>query len=323
MTNNINDKPEGPSDAAEPPMTGEPADLQHCGIVAIIGRANVGKSTLLNRIFEEKVSIVSDVAQTTRNVIRAILTDPRGQLVFLDTPGMHRAASDLGKIMNRMARQAIEGADLVLLLLDTTTPPREEDEGWMRKLAKQDVPCIFALNKSDTGAPHGEAYRKMWVEISAAPPSPPAVEWLTTAGLTGQGVEELLSRLFERVPAGPQLFPDDVLTDFPRRWNIGDIIREKLFGELYEVIPHHVDVGISDIVEHDDRWEVYANIYVNRPSQKGIVIGHKGRILRKVRRLAERELKEMYGLPVKLELWVKVEKNWMKNFWILKELGYQ
>ncbi|MFO7821049.1 MAG: GTPase Era [Lentisphaeria bacterium] len=302
---------------------GSENEILNCGIIAIVGRANVGKSTLLNRLLEEKVSIVSDVAQTTRNLIRAILTEKRGQLVFIDTPGMHRAASELGKIMNRMARQSIEGADIVLLMLDGSTTPRDEDEGWMRKLAKQEAHCIFALNKADAGKNHARKYAELWEQIASQRDTPPAVEWCTISALTGHNVTTLLDQLFERVPKGPQLFPDDLLTDFPRRWNISDIIREKLFSDLYAELPHDIDVGISDITEHPDHWDVYATIFVNRPTQKGIVIGHKGRLLRKVRRQAEKELKEMYGLPVKLELWVKVEKNWMKNFWILRELGYQ
>ena len=298
-------------------------NISRCGIIAIVGRANVGKSTLLNQMLEEKVSIVSDVAQTTRNLIRAILTEPRGQLVFLDTPGIHRAASDLGKIMNRTARQAIEGADAVLLLLDGTARPRDEDRGWMKKLAKRDMTCIFAINKADAWVQHESSYRELWQEVSAAAPDPPASQWITISARTGLGIPKLLSQLFAVVPPGPQLFPENVLTDFPRRWNISDIVREKLFTELYAELPHDLGVGVNDIIETADHWDVYVTLYVNRPTQKGIVIGHKGRLLRKVRRQAEKELKEMYGLPVKLELWVKVEKNWTKNFWILRELGYQ
>ena len=183
--------------------------------------------------------------------------------------------------------------------------------------------CIFAINKADAGVQHESSYRELWQEVSAAAPDPPASQWITISARTGLGIPKLLSQLFAVVPPGPQLFPENVLTDFPRRWNISDIVREKLFTELYAELPHDLGVGVNDIIETADHWDVYVTLYVNRPTQKGIVIGHKGRLLRKVRRQAEKELKEMYGLPVKLELWVKVEKNWTKNFWILRELGYQ
>lgn len=297
---------------------------QHCGIVAIVGRANVGKSTLLNRVLDEKVSIVSNVVQTTRNLIRAILTEPRGQLVFVDTPGVHKATYDLGKMMNRMARSAVEGADIALLILDSSTPPCDEDTGWMRKIAKNELPAVIVLNKIDLGGQCAALHRTAWQEISAKnPPHCATVPWHEISAGRGDGVEPLVAALFERVPVGPRLFSEDVLTDFPRKLAIGDAVREKLFHELHEELPHAIAVSVSEIDESEEgKWLIHADIYVNRPSQKGIVIGNKGRLLRKVQYLAEKDIAEMYGVKAKLDLWVKVEKDWAKNFWILRQLGY-
>lgn len=305
------------------------------GIVAIIGRANVGKSSLINAVLGEKISIVTPVAQTTRNVIRGILTEPRGQLVFHDTPGVHKAASDLGKLMNRIARTSIEGADVALLVLDSSQPPRDEDAGWMSRLQKEQIPVVIVLNKSDLGGAGRAALQDAWAAAARGPQAqegaPPATRpsdpprapvWMDVSSLTGAGVPELVSRLFEMVPVGPQLFPDDVLTDFPRKLAIADVIREKLYADLREELPHAVAVWVEDLEESDGGWRVQANIYVQKHSQKGIVIGDKGRQLRKVRRAAELELINVYARPVALELWVKVERKWDRNFWLLKKFGY-
>jgi GTP-binding protein Era len=293
------------------------------GIVAIVGRTNVGKSTLLNHVLEEKVSIVSDTVQTTRNVIRAILTEPRGQVVFLDTPGIHKAQGELGKNLNKAARSAIQGVDALLLVLDASTKPELEDDGWFRRITREaELPCIIALNKSDRKVDRSGEYKAMWEEIKEDRQSDKEVTWLRVSALQGDGMPELLSRLFESVPEGEPLFPDDILTDYPRKLNIADVIREKLFHRLHDELPHAVAVWVEEIDEQEKKWNVDVSIYVERHSQKGIVIGEKGRLLKWVREQAEKELYEMYGVRFKLKLWVKVEKNWRKNFWILKKLGY-
>jgi GTP-binding protein Era len=262
------------------------------------------------------VSIVSPVAQTTRHAIRGILTEPRGQIVFVDTPGVHRAQSDLGKLMNRMARASVEGADVVLLALDPTEPPRQEDAGWVARLQREETPVVCVLNKSDLPADRVEDMRALW----AAAPRPPV--WRPASALTGAGVPELVTCLMDMLPEGPPLFPEDVLTDYPRKLNIADVIREKLFGVLREDLPHSVAVWIETIEEGDNEWNVEAVIYVNKSSQKGIVIGERGRLLRRVKRAAEAELTEMYGRSVRVRPWVKVEPNWTRNFWLLKKFGY-
>jgi GTP-binding protein Era len=315
--------------------TSPPSTTGKAGLIAIVGRANVGKSSLINAILEEKVSIVSPVAQTTRNVVRGILTEPRGQLVFLDTPGVHKAGSDLGKMMNRMARASVEGCDLVMFVVDGSEPPRDEDRGWMTRLQRAGLPVLVVVNKGDLGAGRADQFRHVWQECAARAaefpdtnpdgtriaPAPEPI-WMETAATTGTGVAELVARLFELVPVGPYLFPADILSDYPRKLAIADVIREKLYGSLRDELPHSVAVWVEKFEDVDPVWKVGAVIYVTKPSQKGIVIGTKGRILRKVKRSAEGELETMYGRPVQVELWVKIEKDWNKNFWLLKKFGY-
>ncbi len=292
------------------------------GIAALIGRANVGKSTLLNHILQEKVSIISPVAQTTRNVIRGIWSEERGQLVFLDTPGIHKAKYELGKVMNRTARSSMSGADLSLLILDASTRPREEDEGWMRRIIPTQTPCIIALNKCDEEASFEDDYREMWEAVSAEKGIEHVCPWFSISALTGDGVPALLDCLFTSVPIGPPLFPEEMLTDFPKKLNIADIIREKLFANLKDELPHAIAVVVDSMDETDERISIECEIYVNKPSQKGIVIGNKGRLLKKVERQARDELAGIYEKTVVLRLWVKVEKDWAKNHWILKKLGH-
>lgn len=292
------------------------------GIVSIVGRTNVGKSTLVNHLLGEKVSIVSDTVQTTRNLIRAILTEPRGQIVFLDTPGVHKATGELGKNLNKAARSAVEGVDTILLVLDGAKKPVLEDDGWFRRIAREEAPCIIALNKSDLHSDRSADYKTLWREIKAEKESRNEPVWTAVSALHGDGMGTLLDTLFETMPKGPSLFPDDILTDYPRKLNMADVIREKLFFRLHEELPHAIAVWIENIDEQEKKWTVDATIYVERHSQKGIVIGEKGRLLKWVREQAEKELYEMYGVRFKLRLWVKVEKNWRKNFWMLRKFGY-
>jgi GTP-binding protein Era len=304
-------------------MPADPRSDLKSGIVALVGCANVGKSSLLNCILQEKVSIVSNVAQTTRNMVRGIHSEARGQLVFLDTPGVHKASYDLGRIMNRTARASISGSDVAMLVMDPSTGVWDEDEGWMRKLLRaEENQIVFVLNKQDLACPFEQAYRDCWKRICEAEGAAKPVMWLPVSAQTGEGIEDLLSILFDAVPCGPALFPEDMLTDFPRKIAIADAVREKYFKVLRDEIPHDLAVRVDEIEEEDGGWTVYADILINRPSQKGIIIGQKGRLLRKVTREAELELSAMYDVPVKLKLWAKVEKNWTKNHWILKQLGY-
>ena len=291
-------------------------------MVAIVGRANVGKSTLINVLLCEKVSIVSPIAQTTRNLIRGIHTEERGQIAFLDTPGIHRARTSLGKIMNRIARMSIEGVDAVLFVLDVSVPPHIEDRGWMQRLLRESTPVIAAFNKSDRKQDFSQDYVLLWQELARECGIHRKLDWRRISALNGSGTDILMTRLFELMPSGPLLFPEEVLTDFPKRLAISDIIREKYLRSLNQELPHSIAVWVEDIGAAEDHWDVQVVIYVERHSQKGIIIGQKGRLLRRVRRSAEAELSDIYGLPIFLDIFVKIEKNWSKNFWLLKKLGY-
>jgi GTP-binding protein Era len=224
--------------------------------------------------------------------------------------------------MNRAARASVEGVDLVLLVLDASVAPREEDEGWMRRLMRETVPCFAVLNKVDKGAKAAGAYEALWKKTAVELKPDRTTRWFWVSALKQEGLPELVDALFAAMPEGPRLFPENVLTDFPRKLAIADVIREKLFRGLRQELPHSVAVFVDAIEEDQERWNVQATVYVQKATQKGIVIGEKGRALRAVRRSAERELSEIYEKDVSVRLWVKVEKNWQRNFWFLKKLGY-
>ncbi len=313
------------SDEPVPPVPAvPPAPGARAGIVAVVGRANVGKSSLVNAILGEKISIVSPVAQTTRHRIRGILNDPRGQVVFLDTPGVLKAESDLGEWMNKAARQSAEGTDALLLVLDVSSPPRAEDEGWIRRIVggTGNAPVIVALNKADLDTRNEQRLVELWTSVEAEKGCRRAATWLRVSAATRGGLDELVAAVFEALPEHPPLFPDDVLTDFPRKLFVGDVVREKLFLRLDKELPHRIAVHVTGIEETPDgAWVVRAEIWVERGSQKGIVIGHKGRMLRAIRRASEAELAAIYDRPVRVILQVLVQEKWTRNFWLMKKLG--
>ena len=296
--------------------------IGRAGVVAVVGRTNVGKSTLLNALLGEKVSIVSDTVQTTRNVIRAILTEERGQIVFLDTPGVHKAEGEFGKTLNKMARSSVGGADAILLVLDASRKPWQEDEGWMRRLMKDETPCLLLLNKTDIGTGFIADYKEIWTRVAEEKQCAMKPVWIEASALKGEGLPALTEGLFAMIPEGPHLFPEEILTDYPRKLNIGDVIREKYFERLHDELPHCLAIWVETIDEQEKGWTINAEVYIERHSQKGIVIGAKGRLLKSVQYQSEKELSEMYGVKVTVKLWVKVEKDWRKNFFFLKKLGY-
>ena len=315
-------------------------------MVGVVGRTNAGKSTVVNQMVGEKVSIVSPVEQTTRNTIRGIVEDPRGQLVLLDTPGLHKAVGPLGKLLNGMARATSAGVDILLVVFDAAHEPQLEDEGWMRRVAKErPEKVVFALNKCDRSPFYETMFRDLWKQVISE--SQPAnreprtanheprttnheprttnhePRWVTCCGIRKGGCDALMDALFDFAEPGPALFPEDVVTDYPRKLAIADVVREKLIQRLRDEVPHEVGVAVKDLAEDRKRgWDVAVTIYVNRPSQKGIVIGPRGSLLKAVRQSAEPELSDMFGVKVRLELWVKVEPNWMKNGRLLAEMGY-
>jgi GTP-binding protein Era len=300
-------------------------NLRKAAMVGVVGRTNAGKSTVVNQMVGEKVSIVSPVEQTTRNTIRGIVEDPRGQLVLLDTPGLHKAVGPLGKLLNGMARATSAGVDILLVVFDAAHEPQLEDEGWMRRVAKERPDkVVFALNKCDRSPFYETMFRDLWKEVAPEPQaSDHEPRWVTCCGIRKGGCDMLMDALFDFADPGPALFPEDVVTDYPRKLAIADVVREKLIQRLRDEVPHEVGVAVKDLYEDRKRgWDVAVTIYVNRPSQKGIVIGPRGSLLKAVRQSAEPELSDMFGVKVRLELWVKVEPNWMKNGRLLAEMGY-
>lgn len=319
------------NDFQEPEAKG-PAPYK-CAVVGIVGRTNSGKSSLINQMVGEKISIVSPVQQTTRNTVRGILTEDRGQLVFRDTPGLHKAESVLGTLMNRMARTASAGVDILCIVFDASHSPRLEDDGWMRRAVNEDEPILFVLNKKDRYERHVddehpvplsvERFHELWERIKAEKKSSKEVAWIETSALSPAGVKPLLDALFARaLPSEELLFPEDIVTDYPRKLAIADTIREKYLQVVTDEVPHELGIKIDLITETEKAWDVTVTVYVNRPSQKLIVIGKNGRTIKFVRHEAEKELSEVFGVKVNLDLWVKIEKDWMKNFWLLREMGY-
>lgn len=310
----------------------EMTHLEHCGMVAVVGRTNSGKSTLVNHIIGEKISIVSPVVQTTRNVVRGVLTDARGQLVLVDTPGLHKSQSTLSSLMNKQARAAAEGVDAVLLVVDASKEPQLEDEGWMRRLVRTQGACFILLNKVDV-ASKAPQFHTLWERLvqeqlqstnpKAASIVPPVPQWFSASAKTGEGMEALTTALFAALPPGPLLFDADTLTDYPRKLAVADIIREKCFLSLRDELPHSIGVKVEDIVTKENGHKVVrATLYVQRPNHKGILLGAKGRTLRTIARQAEKELSTFFEVPTVTELWIKVEPKWDENYFLLRQIGH-
>ncbi len=306
-------------------MTGSKKTLKRCAVIGVVGRTNSGKSTLINRVVGEKVSIVSPIVQTTRNTIRAILTMDAVQLVFLDTPGLHKSESKLGTLMNRMARRSSDGVDILAVVFDAARRPRMEDRGWMSRalgvIAQQ--PVVFVLNKSENAGFNPQPFQQMWNEVTAGQSSNVNPRWIECSARAGEGTDQLLETLRTLAPPSDDfLFPEEIITDYPRKLAFADIIREKYLAKLRDELPHELGVFIDEIHESRNEWEVNATIYVSRNSQKAIVLGPRGALIKWVRTKSVKELSALYDTRIILNLWVKVEKNWYKNIRLLEQMGY-
>jgi GTP-binding protein Era len=295
------------------------------GMVAIVGRPNVGKSTLLNAILGEKVSIVSDVPQTTRHQIRGIHTDERGQIVFIDTPGIHAGKDKLDKYMNRASLGNIDSVDAVIHMVDASEKTGLEEKHVVSRLNKCGKPIIVGLNKIDiTKGKFVPEYIALWEEIRGVPMTEMKdLILFPLSALKGTNVKKLVDLLFEQMPQGPLLYPEDAITDFPKRMAMADLIREKLFLLMREEIPHSIAVIIERVSPKRGKvLHIRAAILVERESQKEIVIGKAGAILKQVGSQARKDLEELVDSKVFLELFVKARSNWREDYSTLEDMGY-
>ena len=297
-------------------------------VIGVVGRTNAGKSTLVNQLVGEKVSIVSPVEQTTRNTVRGIVSDPRGQLVLLDTPGLHKAVGTLGTLLNRMARRSAAGTDVTCVVFDAAQEPQLEDIGWMQRVAKErPSKVVFVLNKADRSPFFETMYREAWAEIVGFAPLTFQLSWVKAIATTAGGAKAVKDALFDFAEEGEPLFDDDIVTDYPRKLAIADSIREKYLAKMHQEVPHEMGILVKKIREvgkgkGEEVWEVDVDVLVNRASQKPIVIGKGATTVKYVRKCAERELSDIFGVKVELAIWVRVEPNWMKNERLLTEMGY-
>lgn len=281
---------------------------RRAGFVAIIGRPNAGKSTLLNRFAGQKIAIVSPKPQTTRNRIQGIVTRAEGQIVFVDTPGLHQAESVLGRQMMREVTAALEGIDMLLAVVDASAAGTAEDEALLQKVRSHRGPVLLALNKVDRMAkekllPLMDAYGKQFDYAAMVPIS----------ALAGDGCDRLLAEIFRLLPEGEGYFPEDAVTDQPERFLAGEIVREKAIHFTRDEVPHALAVVVEKYEEGPRLLRIYATIQVERGSQKKIVIGGKGAMLKKIGTAARKELEEILGSKVFLELYVKVAPRWREN----------
>lgn len=290
------------------------------GFVGIIGRPNVGKSTLMNKIIGQKIAITSPVAQTTRNRLRGIFTNNDCQIIFVDTPGIHKPHHQLGKVLVENAKIAINSVDLILFLVDGSVEAGGGDRYIYDLLLNTQIPVILCLNKIDTQSVNDAEYiNNSYVEMCGEK------DWqiVKFSALTGEGLDDLMSILNNNLPEGPYYYPPDYVTDQPERFIMGELIREQILLLTREEIPHSVAVTI-DIVEEDEKiTRVLATIHVERDSQKGIVIGKKGQMLKDVGSLARQQMQKLIDGKVYLELFVKVQPKWRQSRLHLSEFGYQ
>jgi GTP-binding protein Era len=294
------------------------------GFVALIGRPNVGKSTLMNSLLGQKVAIVSPRPQTTRNRILGIMTRPEYQIIFVDTPGIHRPRHELGRYMVATAQGAIPDADVILFMVDVSVSPTREDQDVAGLITARasDAPVVLVMNKMDRLKPenvaaHCEAYWGLgqgeWYQ-----------DWMMTTATTGDNLDKLLECVVAALPQGPRYYPGDQITDQTEREIAAELIREQVLRYTRQEVPHSVAVVVEDFKARSETLTyVGANVFVERSSQKGIVIGRKGQMLRKIGAAARPQIERLTGTQVYLELWVKVGEGWRKDERWLRRLGYK
>ncbi|ADE71552.1 MULTISPECIES: GTPase Era [Priestia] len=289
------------------------------GFVSIIGRPNVGKSTFLNRVIGQKIAIMSDKPQTTRNKIQGVYTEDQAQIVFIDTPGIHKPKHKLGDFMMKVAQNTLKEVDLILFMINATEGLGRGDEFIIERLKDTKTPVFLVINKIDEIHPD-----ELFSIITNYKDLYPFAEIVPISALQGNNVERLLDQIKQRLPEGPQYYPADQVTDHPERFIITELIREKVLHATREEIPHSIAV-VMDSMQRRDNGAVYvgATIIVERDSQKGIVIGKQGKMLKEVGRKARADIEALLGSKVFLELWVKVQKDWRNRASHLRDFGFR
>lgn len=292
-----------------------------CGFVTILGRPNVGKSTLLNQILGQKIVITTDKAQTTRKRIKGILTDDKGQIIFVDTPGVHRPLNKLGEFLLDEAKVAVPDADLILFLVDGSEPAGKGDKWIVENILKESkIPVILVMNKVDKVKNQQKIEENLISYKLLFEENIPVVR---VSARTGRNKDTLLSNILKKLPEGEKLYPDDVVTEESMRSVAEEIIREKVLLNTSDEIPHSVAIKVDKYEEKDDIDRIFAIIYCEQKSQKGILIGKGGALLKKIGTEARIELESIVDKKVYLNLEVKVEKDWRKKDNILKNFGYK
>jgi GTP-binding protein Era len=287
------------------------------GFVAVVGRPNAGKSTLLNTLLGQKVVIISDKPQTTRNRIQCILTEKRGQIIFIDTPGIHKPKHRLGEYMVEAAKSALRGVDLALYVVDASVPIGKGDEFVLEIIQESHVPCILALNKIDLLTKD-----ELLLKIAEFSKLAEFKHTIPISALQAENTATLVDLILAELPEGPLYYPKDEVTDQPEKFIVAELIREKLLELTREEIPHSVAVLVEQMEEKKSLIKISATILVERDSQKGIVIGKGGSLLKEVGKLARLDIEDLLGSKVFLELYVKVRKDWRNQQMNLRELGY-
>ncbi len=289
------------------------------GFVAIIGRPNVGKSTLMNHLIGQKIAITSRKPQTTRNKIQTVYTGEKGQIVFLDTPGIHKAKNKLGEYMVNVAQRTFKDADVILWLVEPTSYIGAGERHIAEQLKKCKLPVILVINKVDTVkkseiAGFIDGYRKLYNFSDIVPAS----------ALRAQNLDTVLDCVFKYLPYGPMFYDEDTITDQPQRQIVAEMIREKALRTLDEEIPHGIAVTIDQMKERTDKdlVDIDATIICERDSHKGIIIGKQGAMLKKIGSAARYEIEHFLEKPVNLKLWVKVKKDWRDSDFLIKNFGY-
>lgn len=290
------------------------------GFVAVVGRTNVGKSTLLNALLGQKLLIISDKPQTTRNAIRCIYTDEEAQIIFMDTPGIHKPKNKLGELMIDKVAQSLAGTDAVLLVLENDLQIGGRDKMLLEKLDESGKPVIALINKADKMSQEDVLYK-----INLLKEYDFINEIVPVSALSGKNVEKIIPLIKQYLPKGPMYFPEEMISDMPEKFFIEEIIREKALFFLQEEIPHGIAVELFSLRERAGKnlIDIEATIYCERKSHKGIIIGKKGEMLKNIGTKAREDIEKFLNTKINLQLWIKVRENWREKQYDLRDLGYR